>query len=58
MLGKADNNFSFAIVAALVLFLIGGLLTTLAPPLVDKSWSRPAPGLKPYTDLQLKGRAI
>ncbi|HEY2016494.1 MAG TPA: cbb3-type cytochrome c oxidase subunit II [Bryobacteraceae bacterium] len=58
MLAKADNSFSFAIVAALGLFFIGGILTTVVPPLVDKSWSRPAPGLKPYTELQLKGRAI
>ena len=58
MFSRADNSFSFAIVAALVLFFIGGLLTTVAPPLIDKSWSRPAPGLKPYTAIQLKGRAI
>ena len=36
---KADNSFSFAIAAALVLFFIGGLLTTVVPPLMDKSWS-------------------
>ena len=41
-----------------MLFFIGGLLTTVVPPLVDKSWSKPAPGLKPYTPQQLKGRAI
>ena len=41
-----------------MLFFIGGLLTTVVPPLVDKSWARPAPGLKPYTEIQLKGRAI
>ena len=41
MLSKADNSFSFAIVAALALFFIGGILTTVVPPLVDKSWGRP-----------------
>ena len=25
----------------LALFFIGGLLTTLAPPLLDKSWAKP-----------------
>jgi cytochrome c oxidase cbb3-type subunit 2 len=58
MLSRADNSFSFAIVAALVLFFIGGLLTTVVPPMVDKSWSKPAAGLKPYTEIELKGRAI
>jgi len=41
MLSKADNSFSFAIGAALVLFFLGGILTTVVPPMVDKSWGRP-----------------
>ena len=68
MFSKADNSFSFAIAAALVLFFLGGILTTIVPPMVDKSWGRPfenhdaAKGptgkLQPYTAQQLKGRAI
>jgi cytochrome c oxidase cbb3-type subunit 2 len=58
MLGRADRSATFAVAAALGFFFLGGLLTTVVPPLIDKSWSRPAPGLKPYTPLQLKGRAI
>jgi cytochrome c oxidase cbb3-type subunit 2 len=58
MLSKADTSFSFAVTAALVMFFIGGLLTTVVPPIVDKSWTHPAPGLRPYTDQELKGRAI
>ena len=58
MLRKADNNAAFAVVAALGLFFIGGILTTVVPPLVDKSWSRPAPGLHKLTDVELNGRAI
>jgi cytochrome c oxidase cbb3-type subunit 2 len=58
MLRKADDNAGFAVVASLVLFFIGGLLTTVAPPLLDKSWATPAPGLKPYTEQQLKGRDV
>ena len=41
MLEKADNSATFAVIAALVLFFIGGILTTVVPPLVDKSWGRP-----------------
>jgi cytochrome c oxidase cbb3-type subunit II len=58
MLRKADTSAGFAVAAALGLFFIGGLLTTVVPPMVDKSWSRPAPGLKPYTEQQLQGRAV
>jgi len=68
MLRKADNSAGFAVAAALVLFFIGGLLTTVAPPLVDKSWGKPfentdpAKGptgkLRPYTAQELQGRAI
>ena len=68
MLHRADNSATFAVIAALGLFFIGGLVTTVVPPLVDKSWGRPFENhdpskgptgkLKPYTALQLKGRAI
>ena len=58
MLRKADNSATFAVIAALVLFFIGGILTTVVPPMVDKSWMRPAPGLKQLTPVELKGRAI
>jgi cytochrome c oxidase cbb3-type subunit II len=58
MLHRADTSFSFAIVAALAMFFIGAVLTTVVPPMIDKSWTHPALGLKPYTALELKGRAI
>jgi cytochrome c oxidase cbb3-type subunit 2 len=68
MLRKADNNAAFAVAAALGLFFIGGLLTTVVPPLIDRSWARPfnngdpAKGptgkLRPYTEQELYGRAI
>ena len=44
MLSRADRSAGFAVAAALGLFFIGGVLTTVVPPLVDKSWSRPAAG--------------
>jgi len=68
MLRKADNSALWAIIASLVLFFIGGLITTVVPPLVDKSWSKPFKNadaskgvtgeLKPLNDLEKKGRAI
>jgi cytochrome c oxidase cbb3-type subunit II len=68
MLRKADSNFAFAVGAALVFFFIGGTLTTVVPPLVDKSWSKPFENSDPskgptgklvaYTERQLVGRAI
>jgi cytochrome c oxidase cbb3-type subunit 2 len=58
MLNRADSSFSFLIVAALALFFVGGLITTVVPPLVDKSWMRPAPGLHPYTEQEQHGRSI
>lgn len=68
MLRKADSSFAFAISAALLFFFIGGTLTTVVPPLVDKSWSKPFENsdpskgptgkLRPYTDQEKQGRAI
>ncbi|MEQ1948243.1 MAG: cbb3-type cytochrome c oxidase subunit II [Bryobacteraceae bacterium] len=68
MLGKADTSAIWALGGALGLFAIGGILTTVAPPLIDTTWARPFENndpskgptgkLKPYTPLELKGRAI
>lgn len=68
MLHKADYSAGFAIGASLVLFFIGGLLTTVAPPMVDKSWAKPFENSDPakgptgklqrLNELQLAGRAI
>ena len=68
MLNKTDNNAVVFVVAAVLFFLTGGLLTTVAPPLIDKSWSKPFENhdpskgptgkLQPYTEIELKGRAI
>jgi len=68
MLPKTDKNAMLFVIAALCFFFEGGLLTTVVPPLVDKSWSRPFENhdpsqgptgkLRPYTEQELKGRAI
>lgn len=68
MLNKADTSATFAVAASLVFFFIGGLLTTVVPPLIDKSWGTPfenhdpAKGptgkLRQLTAQELHGRAI
>ncbi|HBY59400.1 MAG TPA: hypothetical protein DEH78_06230, partial [Solibacterales bacterium] len=68
MLRKADNNAGFAIAASLVLFFIGGVLTTIVPPLVDKTWAKPFENndpskgptgkARPLTQLEARGRDI
>ena len=66
MLQKTDSNAMLFVIAAVVFFLIGGLLTTVVPPLVDTSWARPFDNddpskgptgkLEPYTEQELAGR--
>jgi cbb3-type cytochrome c oxidase subunit II len=68
MLGKTDKSAIGFVVAALVFFFIGGLMTTVVPPLVDKSWGKPFENSDPstgptgklrlHTAQELQGRAI
>lgn len=68
MLRETDKSAPRFIVGALAFFFIGGLLTTVVPPLIDKSWARPFENndpskgptgkLKPYSELELRGRKI
>lgn len=68
MLHKADNNAGFAVAASLLLFFIGGILTTVVPPLVDKTWAKPFENHDPakgptgklhqLTPVEHKGREI
>jgi cbb3-type cytochrome c oxidase subunit II len=57
MLKNVDKSSLLFVVAAVVFFAIGGLLTTLAPPLLDKSWARPLPNLPNYPALAAQGDA-
>ena len=41
MLNKTDKSALIFAFAAVGFFAIGGLLTTVVPPMVDSSWSRP-----------------
>ena len=43
------------VAGALGFFFVGGLLTTLAPPLLDKSWVKPVSGLKDHRALAAQG---
>ncbi len=55
MFNKVDKSSALFVVAAVVFFWIGGLLTTFAPPMLDKSWATPTPGLKNYPQLAAQG---
>ncbi|MDX2000679.1 MAG: cbb3-type cytochrome c oxidase subunit II [Thermoanaerobaculia bacterium] len=55
MFKKVDKSSALFVVAAVVFFWTGGLLTTLAPPMLDASWAKPAPGLKDYATLAGQG---
>lgn len=68
MLHKSDANAGYFVAMALGFFAIGGILTTVVPPMVDTTWAKPFENndpskgptgkLKPYTELELQGRAI
>lgn len=57
MINKINKSSMIFAVAATVFFWIGGILTTAAPAMLDKSWSKPAPGLKDYATLAKNGDA-
>jgi cytochrome c oxidase cbb3-type subunit 2 len=58
MFHKAEKNAALLFVIATAFFFIGGLLTTALPAITEKSWSKSVPGIKPYTESELRGKAI
>ncbi len=54
---RIDKSSALFVTGALVFFALGGVLTTVAPPLLDRSWARPAPGLKDHRALAAAGDA-
>jgi cytochrome c oxidase cbb3-type subunit II len=58
MLGKTEKHAGLFFVVALAFFLVGGLLTTLLPAVIEKSWTTPVEGIVPYTEAQLHGKAV
>ena len=58
MLAKTENNAGLFFVVATAFFMVGGLLTTVLPAVIEKSWRTPVEGEQPYTVAQLHGKAI
>ncbi len=57
MLKNTDTNNVLFVTLATGFFFVGGLLTTVAPPLLDRSWAKPAPGLRDWATLAKNGDA-
>ena len=58
MFKKLDRSALLLFTCGTAIFLVGALLTTVFPALVESSWSQPVEGLDSYTDAQARGRAI
>ena len=53
-----DSNAMILLSGALGLFLIGGVLTTAVPALIEKSWRTPVRHAVKYTAQQKRGRKV
>jgi cbb3-type cytochrome c oxidase subunit II len=58
MFHKAEKSGALFFIIATVFFFIGGILTTILPAIIEKSWSKPVATLQPYTEQQLRGKAV
>ena len=58
MLKATETNTTKLFVLSLAFFLVGGLLTTALPAVIEAKWREPTPGMRPYTDSEARGRAI
>jgi cytochrome c oxidase cbb3-type subunit 2 len=58
MIKKLNTDALFVFVGALVFFLIGAVMTTYLPQVTETSWKKPAGNLRPYTESELRGKAI
>ncbi len=58
MLKKFDFSATMVAVGSLVFFLIGGLLTTVFPGMIEKSWAEPVDPSVAYTESEQRGRDI
>ncbi len=50
-----EKSFALLALGAFLIFAIGGVMTTIVPPLVDKDLTTPRPHMKPYTAQELRG---
>jgi cytochrome c oxidase cbb3-type subunit 2 len=58
MFKSTEKNTGSFIVYALGFFLVGGLLTTALPAIIEKSWTTPTETTRPYTPSEARGHAI
>ncbi len=58
MFHKSEKHTGLFFILATAFFMVGGLLTTLLPALIEKSWAAPAPAMQPYTAAEAHGKAI
>ncbi len=58
MLAKTERNTALFFLIATGFFLVGGLLTTVLPAVIERSWRTPVSSLQPYTDAQARGKAV
>jgi cbb3-type cytochrome c oxidase subunit II len=58
MLKTTERSAAAFFAVATAFFLVGGVLTTVLPAVIERNWSTPVPGQKPYTEAEARGRAI
>ena len=58
MLAKTERNAGLFFIVATAFFMVGGLLTTALPAIIERSWTKPVDGQKPYTASELHGKAV
>lgn len=57
MSSKIDVSSALFVAGAVGFFAIGAVLSTLAPPMLDASWTKAAPGVKNFAALAKSGDA-
>lgn len=55
---KTEKNAGLFFAVATLFFMVGGLLTTVLPAIIEHSWTKPVAGTKPYTEAEARGKAI
>ncbi len=58
MLTKTERNAGIFFAIATGFFMVGGILTTVLPAVIEKSWAKPPEGQRPYTASELRGKAV
>ena len=58
MLQKTERNAGLFFVIATGFFMVGGLLTTALPAVIERSWSKPTAAYQPYTAAEERGHQV